>query len=253
MSGLWRSVWIGFDKREAAAYGVAAHSARQRMSLPIPIQGIVLDEMRQGGLYTRPTEVKITGRRPGLHYRLFDTISGAPMSTEFAITRFLTPLLAKSGWALFMDSDVLVRGDLARLFEFAERDSSKALLCVQHEHAVPAEHEKMDGQLQQAYARKNWSSVMLFNCGHPSNRKLTLEMVNSAPGRDLHRFCWLKDEEIGALPPEWNWLVGVSPEIEEPKIVHFTEGFPLMPGYETQPYADEWRAALNSWAGGGVR
>lgn len=245
----WRTIYIGFDNREAAAYGVAAYSARRRLNLPIPIHGIVLDEMRQAGFYTRPTEVHFL-RKTGLHYQLHDTISQAPMSTEFAITRFLTPILAgHKGWALFMDSDVLVRDDLCRLFDLGQAQSEKALLCVQHEHRTPARSSKMDGQVQQPYFRKNWSSVMLFNCEHPANKKLTLELINTVPGRDLHRFCWLKDEEIGELPIEWNWLAGVSPPIERPSVVHFTEGFPLMPGYENAPYADEWRLALNGWAG----
>jgi hypothetical protein len=52
---------------------------------------------------------------------------------------------------------------------------------------------------------------MLFNCDHPSNKKLTVEMINTLPGRDLHRFCWLEDDEIGELDPGWNWLVGEQP------------------------------------------
>lgn len=243
----FRSVYIGFDKREATAFGVAAFSARARTNAPLPIRGIILDEVRQAGLYTRPTEVRFHPGSSGYHYSLFDTISGADMSTEFAISRFLTPLLAKRGWALFMDSDVLIRRSLTALFELA--DSDKAVMCVQHRHVPPVAATKMDGQAQERYRRKNWSSVVLFNCDHPANAALTLDLINHAPGRDLHAFCWLKDEEIGALPPEWNYLVGVSKEIEDPALVHFTEGFPLMDGYEHQPFADEWKRSLNSWAG----
>ena len=84
---------------------------------------------------------------------------------------------------------------------------------------------------------------MLFNCDHPANAALTDELINTAPGRDLHRFCWLNDGDIGSLHQKWNWLVGHSDPIVNPTIVHFTDGTPLMPGYEDQPYADEWRAA----------
>jgi lipopolysaccharide biosynthesis glycosyltransferase len=167
------------------------------------------------------------------------------MSTEFAISRFLTKELAGKGWALFMDCDVLIRRDLNYLMQ--EADPRYAVMCVQHPNYVPPETTKMDGQLQTLYARKNWSSVMLFNCDHPSNKALTVEMVNTLPGRDLHRFCWLKDEEIGALDPAWNWLVGTSDPSINPGIVHFTAGGPWLSDYENVPYADEWRAERTRW------
>jgi hypothetical protein len=74
-------------------------------------------------------------------------------------------------------------------------------------------------------------------------------MINTVPGRDLHAFKWLADEEIGELLPEWNYLIGhtVLPEGVDPKLVHFTEGIPSMPGYENAPYADEWRYELEAW------
>ncbi len=122
---------------------------------------------------------------------------------------------------------------------FALADPSKAVQCVQHRHE-PNETLKMDGQAQLRYARKNWSSVMLFNCGHPANVALDVRLVNTVPGRDLHRFCWLPDELIGTLPRRWNALVGSAGFPEDPALVHFTEGLPDMPGYESVPYADEW-------------
>jgi lipopolysaccharide biosynthesis glycosyltransferase len=172
------------------------------------------------------------------------------MSTEFAISRFLIPQLAGGGWALFADCDILVRGDLDRLFAMA--DSNYAVMCVKHDHR-PTEQTKKDGRLQAAehdprfpgvYSRKNWSSVMLFNCDHSANAALTIELVNTVPGRDLHRFCWLDDALIGELPPEWNYLVGHTklPDGPEPKLVHFTEGGPWLPKYAGVEYADDWRA-----------
>lgn len=233
----YRSIWIGYDPREAEAFAVARHSARKASILPMPIHGLLLDDLRAKGLYTRPTS-----RRNG---RLWDDISEAPMATEFAITRFLVPHLAGSGWALFMDCDMLVRKDLLRLFKLA--DPTKAVMVVKHDHQPP-EGVKMDGQAQTRYARKNWSSVMLFNVDHPANRALTIDLVNTVPGRDLHRFCWLKDDEIGELAAEWNWLVGHSDPAVDPSIVHFTDGIPSMPGYEDCAFADDWRAELARWA-----
>ena len=237
------TIHIGFDPREAAAFAVARHSIRWNLTSPIPIYGLVLNELRRAGLYSRPTELRASSvDRP----ILWDVISDAPMSTEFAISRFLVPHLAKSGWALFMDCDMLVRKNFSRLFDYKSDNSKYAVMCVKHEHR-PVGKSKMDGQLQTKYRRKNWSSFMLFNCDHPSNKKLTVEMVNTLPGRDLHRFCWLEDHEIGELGPEWNYLIGHS-QSNDPSVVHFTDGLPFMPGYENSPYADEWRAELARWA-----
>lgn len=167
------------------------------------------------------------------------------MSTEFACSRFLVPHLAGGGWALFVDSDILVRRNLDRIF--IEADPSKAVMVVKHNHQ-PADGKKMDGQAQTRYARKNWSSVCLWNVDHPANQKLTLDVVNSIPGRDLHAFCWLHDSEIGELDPSWNYLVGHTKGVENPRIVHFTDGIPAMPGYENCEYAEDWRAELKRWA-----
>lgn len=232
------SIWIGFDPRESAAYAVARESIKANCSFEgIPTYGVVLDKLREGGLYTRPTEKRLG--------KLWDTISGAPMSTEFAISRFLVPHLAKSGWAIFMDCDVMVRGNIAQLFE--SFDPRYALYCVKHDY-TPAEGEKMDGQQQTGYPRKNWSSVMAFNCDHPANKKLTVNYVNMRTGRDLHRFCWLTDDLIGELPAEWNWLVGDEPEPTDPKLVHWTGGGPWFHAFENAPRADEWRGYLQRWA-----
>lgn len=231
------NVFIGYEPRETEAFAVARTTARNHLFRPVKIHGIVLSEMRQKRLYSRPTEM-----RDG---RLFDVISDHPMATEFAISRFLTPHLAGSGLALFMDCDMLVRANLDNLFDLV--DESKAVTVVKHDFR-PENTVKMDGQVQTHYARKNWSSVMVFNVDHPSNRALTVEMINTVPGRDLHRFCWLKDDEIGEVGVEWNWLAGHSPATVDPKIVHFTDGVPTMAGYENAPYADEWLAALYRWA-----
>lgn len=230
-----RSVYIGWDPREADAYTVARSTARRNVIHTTAVRGIVLDDMRERGLYERPTSAK--------DGRLWDDISEAPMSTEFAISRFLTPILAGSGAALFMDADMLIRASLEPLFQLVKQDPSKAVWCVKHDHK-PSRKTKMDGQEQTRYARKNWSSVMLFNVDHPSNAKLTVEMINTVPGRDLHAFCWLDDDEIGEVPAAWNFLVGHTEVDVDPGIVHFTDGIPSMPGYEDCAFADEWRAAL---------
>lgn len=244
----YRTAWIGFDPREAAAFAVARHSLLQNsMPFHVAVFGLVLSDLRKRGLYYRETEVR--------DCKLWDVISDAPCSTEFSISRFLVPHLAKQvhgsrgGWALFMDCDMLIRGSMKDLW--AQFDNSKAVMCVKHNYNPP-EGLKMDGQAQLRYARKNWSSVMAFNLDHPSNEKLTVETVNTLPGRDLHRFCWLDDSEIGELSPRYNFLVGHTDPSIDPAIVHHTEGSPCMAGYEDTAFADEWRDALNDWAKGAL-
>ena len=230
------SIWLGYDSTETTGFAVARYSIR-RFERHIPIRGLVIDQLRADGLYYRPTEYR---RNSVGKQQLWDVISDAPMSTEFAISRFLVPRLAGYGWALFADSDVIFRQNVGRLFDFARSD--KAVMCVKHQHVVK-EGLKKDAKVQTFYQRKNWSSVMLFNCEHPSNKRLTIEMINSLPGRLLHAFCWLEDHEIGELPPEWNYLNGFTKlNGKQPSLVHFTEGLPDLPGYERQEYADEWRA-----------
>ena len=246
-----RTVWVGYDPREVSAFAVARASIMRRNGF-MPVQGLVLEDLRARRLYTRPTAWDFSSID---HPIMIDVLSKRPdydgrVSTEFAISRFLTPLLAKSGMAMFMDCDVLVLADVARAFEIAEANKDKALFCVHHNHE-PAETVKMDGQVQLKYDRKNWSSVMIFNCDHPSNKKLTLEAVNALPGRDLHRFCWLEDDEIGELETAWNVLVGYT-VCPNPKIIHFTSGGPWMRGYEDVQYAHLWREELLHWVKHGI-
>lgn len=236
-----RSVYIGWELREAAAYAVARHSVLKHLTRRIPVRGVILEQLIGAGLYSRP--MRRIPRQP--EHQVWDIISDAPMSTSFACSRFLTPHLAKAGWALFMDCDFLVRADLAKLFD--QLDPKYAVYCVKHDYR-PKAGLKMDSQLQVGYARKLWSSFCVFNADHPSNKALTLEIINSVPGRELHAFSWLKDEEIGDLGEEWNWVPNYSPGDIEPKAVHFTEGGPWLNAYCDVDFAGEWMRAVQEWA-----
>ena len=224
-------VFIGYDAREPEAYRVAEATLRARASKPVCVTPLNIRRLEEYGLLRRATDLR--GQR-------YDLPSNAPASTEFAISRFLVPLLAQSGWALFCDCDVVFLEDVAQLFALA--DPRYALMCAQHEKAELAA-SKMDGQLQTAYPRKNWSSVMLFNCDHPANRRLSLVDVQERRGFDLHSFYWLADAEIGALPAEWNWLVGQQPKPKAPKLAHFTEGGPFLAGWQGAEHDDIWYRA----------
>lgn len=227
------TVYIGHDKREADAIQVCRLSLLDKATKPVPIIELREDELRTLKLYDRPFTTEGNQR--------IDSRDHKPFSTDFSFNRFLVPCLNLwQGWALFCDGDFLWRGDVNELLSL--RDESKAVQVVKHDY-TPKDSVKMDGQRQESYPRKNWSSLILWNCAHPSNRKVTPRLVNFMPGSYLHAFGWLKDEEIGALPEAFNWLEGHSTS-ENPQAVHMTRGVPSMPGYEQIPYADEWRGYL---------
>ena len=239
-----RTIWIGWEPREADAFAVTRASLQRYQSNPrIPVRGLALFDLPA---YRRPTSVR---RNDAGAWQLWDEISEHWMSTEFAVSRFFVPYMAGHGWAMFGDCDLLCRTNIQALFDLCERDRSKAVYCVKHDHRVGAGAIKMDAQAQSNYSRKNWSSVMVFNCDHPANAALKDPggIINTLPGRDLHRFCWLDDDQIGELDLRWNWLEGVSEPAPDPYIVHFTRGIPSMRGYESVAFADEWRAVLQSW------
>jgi lipopolysaccharide biosynthesis glycosyltransferase len=215
-------IFIGWDSREDIAYQVAKYSIERHASVPVDIQPLKQNELRKNFLYWRPV----------------DTLS----STEFTFTRFLIPeLMEYNSWALFIDCDFVADADVKLLFD--QVDDKFAVMCAQHDY-TPKETTKMDGQVQHIYPRKNWSSMMLVNCSHPSNRALTKELVNNSEtgGAYLHRFSWLDDSEIGAISHEWNWLVGWYKEPEDgcPKFLHYTEGGPWFQQYRNCEYNYLW-------------
>jgi hypothetical protein len=227
LEGCGVKIFLGHDARqtEREAFAVAERSARAFGCDVIPLYE---ERLRLSGMLTRPMD-----RRGGM----YDINSAAPQSTEFAISRFFVPLLAHAGWCLFADADVVFLEDPHELLQIA--DPAKAVQVVKH--ALDGQSgTKMDGQTQTAYPRKLWSSVTLWNCDHPANRRLNLTTLNQWPGRDLHAFKWLHDDEIGELPAEANWLVTMQPKPARPMIAHFTLGTPNMVGHENDEHAEIW-------------
>lgn len=225
-------VFIGYDAREHEAYEVCRRSLVRRSSQALYIQKLSMDGLRQSGIYHRPQRANGNG--------FVDLRDGKPFSTAFAFTRFLVPALMQyDGWALFCDCDFLFLSDIAGLFALS--DDRYAAMCVKHQHD-PAEASKMNGVEQTRYRRKNWSSLVLWNCGHPANGWLTESAVNFKSGQHLHAFEWLKDSEIGELPVSWNWLSGVSAPLEDrlPDAVHYTLGGPWFSECRDVPLADLW-------------
>lgn len=213
-------VYVGWDSREDIAYQVCRHSLISRNE-NVEVIPLKQNELRKAEIYTREE----------------DPLS----STEFTFTRFLVPHLNNyTGWAAFVDCDFVFLENIQKLFNLTQ-NQDYAVMVVQHEYN-PTNTIKMDGKTQHRYPRKNWSSLILFNCEHPSNKVLTKELVNSATGAYLHRFQWLKDEEIGALSQEWNWLVGwyKEPNHGKPKALHYTEGGPWFPNHVNCEYGAVW-------------
>jgi hypothetical protein len=225
-------VWLGWDDREPEVCRVAAKSLRDVSGMDP--HWLRYERLRDAGLLWRMFD-----RRGGLH----DFVSNAPCSTDFAISRFLVPILAQEGWALFCDGDVVFKRDPKQLMAYA--DPRFAVMVVKHRH-LPTEHTKMDGREQVSYYRKNWSSVILWNCAHPANRRLTVRDVNDRTGLYLHQFSWLHDAEIGSLPAEWNVLINQMPIPEDPAILHFTLGCPGLPGWKGAPNDELWLEAARA-------
>ena len=144
-----------------------------------------------------------------------------------------------SGWAIFCDCDFLWLENIEKLYKL--RNDNFAVMCCQHIYN-PDSDIKMDGKKQLIYPRKNWSSMVMWNCSHPSNRVLDKNLVNKETGKFLHRFGWLKDQEIGNISIEWNWLVNwyKEPKDGTPKAIHFTEGGPWFENYKNCEYSDLW-------------
>ncbi len=215
-------IYVGWDSHEDIAYQVCRHSLLKRATVPIAVTPLKQDELRARGLYHRPPD---------------------PLaSTEFTYTRFLVPHLAgHAGWALFCDCDFLWLADIKQLIALADR--RYAVMCVHHDHRPP-EPIKMDGKTQTVFPRKNWSSMVLYNCGHVANRALTPALVNRESGAYLHRFRWLDDELVGVVPETWNWLEGwcEKPFRDYPAAVHYTRGGPWFDDWQHVDYAEEWRA-----------
>ena len=212
--------FIGYDSREDIAYRVCKQSLLKYASIDLNIIALKLYELIAKGFYKSP----------------IDPLA----STDFTYSRFLiASLMGFKGWAVFCDCDFLFMEDVSKLFSNLSDD--KALYCVQHDYK-PKEKHKMDGQQQTIYPRKNWSSFIVFNCSHPSNKNLDVKLVNKETGSFLHQFKWLKDDEIGSLDERGNWLEGWTSNHNKnnPYAVHYTRGGPWFEEWYDVEFAEEW-------------
>jgi len=208
-------IFIGYDPREAVAFHVCSNSIIRQASCPVSITPLALNTFNE--------------------YK--ETHSDG--SNQFIYSRFLTPALSDfMGWAIFVDGDMILRDDILKLWNL--RDESKAVMVVKHDYKTKMT-EKYLGSKNEDYPRKNWSSVILWNCSHPKNRILTPNFIEKSTGAQLHRFTWLEDNDIGELPKEWNWLDVEYDYNPDAKLVHYTLGTPCFHEFAHQgSFSGEW-------------
>ena len=207
-------VFVGYDPREAVAYHTCANSIIRHASRPVAIIPLALN------LFEDYKETHTDG------------------SNHFIYSRFLVPhLMEYTGHAIFIDGDMIMRSDIVELWE--QRDVTKDVQVVKHDYRTRMT-EKYLGAKNEDYPRKNWSSVILWNCNSFPNRRLTPDFVQKSTGSFLHRFSWLDDERIGELPREWNWLPDEYGPNPDAKLLHYTLGTPCFHEFATTPMADEW-------------
>ena len=208
------NLYVGYDEREAIAYHVFCHSVIKNTSIPVKITPLVLSQLKE-----------------------FNE-THQDRSNDFIYSRFLTPYLNEfDGWAIFADGDMICQADLKELIGMA--DPNKALMVVKHVYQTKASIKYL-GNINENYPRKNWSSVILWNCSHPKHKILTPEFVSNQTGKFLHRFSWLDDNDIGELPVEWNWLACEYEKNTDAKLIHYTLGTPCFKDYRDTDMAEIW-------------
>ena len=216
------NIYIGFDEAEIVTYHTLSQSIIKHASGPVRVSPICSKHFKS--FFNRPRDEK--------------------QSNDFSFTRFLVPYLNQyDGYAIFMDSDMMLRSDIFEVLQ--EIDKESAVSVVKHDY-TPSDTVKYLNKVQYAYPRKNWSSFVVWNCAHIKNCKLTPKFVEKASGLDLHRFTWLDDNEIGDLDVGWNWLVGdyVNPP-NDVKNIHWTVGGPYFNEYSNVDFNEEWFAMNN--------
>jgi lipopolysaccharide biosynthesis glycosyltransferase len=207
-------ITVGFDQREAVAYHTFVQSVIDSASQPVSFTPLSLKGLPS--------------------YKETHTDG----SNNFIYTRFLTPWLFDfDGWAIFADGDMICLSDITKLWDL--RDSTKAVMVVKHDYQTKA-RDKYLGNKNENYPRKNWSSVILWNCSHPKHKLLTPEFVMKQTGAFLHRFSWLDDQDIGDLPKDWNWLTTEYPDNYQANLLHYTLGTPCFKDYKNSDMSDKW-------------
>lgn len=194
-------IYIGYDEKLKEQYNMCEYSIRKHCK-DVEIIKLDKNDLIARGLYTR--------------------INNIMDATDFSMTRFFVPYLNDfEGVALYIDSDFIMTRSVKEIFD--SFDKTNAIALVKHNY-VSKFDEKANGKVNLRYPRKNWSSLMMFNCGHPSNKILNLEYLNNTDSTMLHSISWLPYPEVGEFPQDYNFLVGEYEKI--PLGLHYTIGEP---------------------------
>ena len=209
---------VGFDEREAVAYHTFTQSVIAKSSLPTRFLPLNI------GSLSNYQELHKDG------------------SNDFIYSRFLVPyLMGFEGWAIYADGDMVCLEDIKKLWDL--RDEKYAIQVVKHNYKTKMRN-KYWGNKNENYPRKNWSSLILWNCNHSSHKILTPEFVEKQSGAFLHRFFWIKDEEIGELEKEWNWLAMEYEDKKNINLIHYTIGTPCFKEYENTSLSSYWKKSF---------
>lgn len=207
-------IFIGYDPREAVAFHVCVNSIIRHATRPVSIIPLSLNLLQ--GYKEQHTDG----------------------SNHFIYSRFLVPYLMNyKGWAIFIDGDMLLRKDISELYN--QKNDDYAVQVVKHDYKTRMPVKYL-GSKNEDYPKKNWSSVILWNCEHQDNRILTPDLIEKQTGSYLHRFSWLDENKVGELPKEWNWLPDEYGENKDANLLHYTLGTPCFHDFATTPMADEW-------------
>lgn len=208
------SIFVGYDPKEAIVFHNCVNSIIRNASAPVSIVPLSLN------LLNEYKETHTDG------------------SNDFTYSRFLVPyLMGFKDRAIFIDGDMIVQGDIVELYESLSIGHDVAV--VKHDYKT-TRAEKYLGNVNKDYPRKNWSSVIVWNCGTFPNMQLTPEFVQQHPGSFLHRFNWLEDDRIQELPKEWNWLPDELGPNEQAKLLHWTLGAPCFDEFKGAQSAETW-------------
>ena len=214
------NIFVGFDQKEAIAYHTFVQSIIEKSSIPLSITPLAENNLD--------------------HYSEQHTDG----TNKFTYSRFLVPYLMDfKGWAIFADGDMVCLSDLRDLKQFF--DPNIAVSVVQHNYKTKYK-TKYFGQKNEDYPRKNWSSMIVWNCEHPKNKILTPDFISQKEGSFLHRFNWLKDVEIGELPKSWNWLAMEYEEKKDLDLIHYTLGTPCFKEYSNKSLAEFWKKSYKN-------
>ncbi len=218
------NIFVGFDQKEAIAYHTFVQSIIEKSSTPLSITPLAENNLD--------------------HYSEKHTDG----TNKFTYSRFLVPyLMGFKGWAIFVDGDMVCLSDIKELKNFFNPDNAVSVV----KHNYKTKHKtKYFGQKNEDYPRKNWSSVIIWNCEHPKNKILTPDFISEKEGSFLHRFKWLEDSEIGEIPKKWNWLAIEYEDKQDLSLIHYTLGTPCFREYSDKSLSEHWKSCYNNLLSG---